>query len=246
MLVQKTAIGRRRGAQTAVRILGVAVAASVLAGCYAARETVEIPSDYRRRHQIGLREDARTLEVFIGQSRGSLNPTQRSEVLAFARTWKNESTGGVIIDVPTGTPNAFAASEAVREINALMRASGLPPRSVAMRPYRPENPALFATVRLNYSRIMAEAGPCGLWPSDLGPSPDPRHNANQPYWNLGCANQRNLAAMVAEPADLVQPRAQTPIWTSRRTTVFERYRVGRSPETIYPDQFRGTVSNVGR
>jgi pilus assembly protein CpaD len=32
---------------------------------------------------------------------------------------------------------------------------------------------------------------------------------NQPIWNLGCVSQRNLAAMVDEPADLLQPRGET-------------------------------------
>ena len=46
---------------------------------------------------------------------------------------------------------------------------------------------------------------------------------------IGCATQRNLAAMVDNPADLVQPRAETPAYTMRRTTVMEKYRQGVSP-----------------
>ncbi len=56
--------------------------------------------------------------------------------------------------------------------------------------------------------MAAQAGPCGLWPDDLGPSNDMKHFDNQPYYNLGCATQRNLAAMVENPADLVQPRGK--------------------------------------
>ena len=57
---------------------------------------------------------------------------------------------------------------------------------------------------------------------------------NQPYWNLGCASQRNLAAMVDNPADLVQPRGETPAYTMRRTTVLDKYRQGESTATTYP------------
>jgi pilus assembly protein CpaD len=57
---------------------------------------------------------------------------------------------------------------------------------------------------------------------------------NQPPWNFGCASQRNLAAMVDNPADLVQPRAETPAYTMRRTTVVEKYRAGTSTATQYP------------
>lgn len=241
-------IGGGRSARTALRILSVALAASTLAGCfgYVPKETLSYPNDYRKRHQIALRDGARTMEVFVGQSRGSLTPTQRAEVMSFAQVWRDEATGGVVVDVPTGTSNQIAASQAVREINSILAASGIPAQSVAVRPYTPENPAKFPTVKLKYSKIIADAGPCGLWPQDLGPAFDPAYQDNTNYWNLGCANQRNLAAMVANPADLVQPRGEDPAWTSRRTMVLEKYRQGQSPETIYPRQDQGKVSDVAK
>jgi pilus assembly protein CpaD len=241
-----------RNAKAALRIVSVMVAAASLSGCYVANnpyvpmDTAGYPNDYRKRHQIGLRDGSRTMEVFIGQSRGSLTPTQRAEVLAFAQVWKDEATGGVVIDVPTGTPNQVAASQALREINSIFAASGVPMQSVAVRSYTPENPAKFPTLRLKYSKIVAEAGPCGLWPQDLGPSFDPYYNENRNYWNLGCANQRNLAAMVANPADLVQPRGEGEVWTSRRTTVFEKYRVGQPTATVYPNPNKGYLSDIGQ
>jgi pilus assembly protein CpaD len=134
----------------------------------------------------------------------------------------------------------------VREINSILTAAGMPRHSIAVRPYHVADPAQSATVRLNYSRIVAEAGPCGLWPEDLGPSFNPTYGENVPYWNLGCANQRNLAAMVANPADLVQPRAETPEWTARRTTVLERYRAGQPTGTQYQNTQKGQLSDIGR
>jgi pilus assembly protein CpaD len=69
---------------------------------------------------------------------------------------------------------------------------------------------------------------------------------NRPYWNLGCSSQRNLAAMVDNPADLVQPRGEGPIYTPRRTTVMEKYRAGMGPATTYQDAGKGTISDVGK
>jgi len=37
---------------------------------------------------------------------------------------------------------------------------------------------------------------------------------NKSYYNFGCAYQRNMAAMVDNPADLVQPRPETPAYTT--------------------------------
>ena len=52
------------------------------------------------------------------------------------------------------------------------------------------------------------------------------YNENRPYHNFGCANQRNLAAMIDNPADLEQPRPETPAYTMRRNAAFEKYRKG--------------------
>lgn len=244
-MLQSSSFGRRKTKAT-LRIVSVVVAAASLSGCYVAKDVAGYPNDYRKRHQIALRDGSRSMEIFIGQSRGSLTPTQRAEVLAFAQVWKTEATGGVVIDVPAGTPNQVAASQALREINSIFAASGLPMQSVAVRSYTPEDPAKFPTVKLQYSKIVAEAGPCGLWPQDLGPAFEPFYNENNNYWNLGCSTQRNLAAMVVEPADLVQPRVEAAAWNSRRTTVMERYRVGQPTATVFPNPNKGYLSDIGQ
>ncbi len=251
MSLMSFTIGHKREIGVSIRILAVVLAASALSGCYAAAPYTAVtaetyPNDYRKRHPIALREGNRVVEVFIGSNRGALTPAQRADVLSFTQVWKGESTGGILIDVPNGTRNAFASSEAAREIRSIIAATGIPDNMVAVRPYQPGDPQKLAVVRMSYSKIVAEAGPCAMWPNDLGPTYDQNYNENRPYWNLGCSNQRNLAAMVANPADLVQPRGESPSWTARRTTVLERYRIGQSPETNYPNPNRGTVSNVAR
>src|SRR5258708_6965383 len=125
-------------------------------------------------------------------------------------------------------------------------AAGVPPHAVDTRPYRPVDAVKLATVRLNYPKMVAEAGPCGKWPRDIGPSFDSGYTANHQYWNLGCANQRNLAAMVDDPADLVQPRGDTSVYSPRRSTVLDKYRKGEGTATIYPDAGKGKISDVGQ
>ena len=105
----------------------------------------------------------------------------------------------------------------------------------------------FATIKLNYPKVVADAGPCGLWPEDLGPSfRNPIYQENRPYSNLGCAYQRNMAAMVANPADLVQPRPESPSYTTRRSTVLGKYSRGEATATVYPDADKGKISDVGK
>ena len=206
-----------------------------------------VPYDYRLRHPISITEKEHGIKVFVGAFRGSLTPAQRAEVLAFAQSWRDEATGGVVIDVPVGTPNERTSAAAVREIQSILAATGVPPASMAIRNYQATAQAL-APVRIVYPRMTAQAGPCGMWPEDIGPSFNRDYRENQPPWNYGCSTQRNLAAMVENPADLVQPRAEAPVYTMRRTTVMEKYRAGQSTGTIYQNNTisSGRISNIGQ
>jgi pilus assembly protein CpaD len=237
----------RRRLRPAVMGVLAATSAVLLSGCYTVKDTTaSIPTDYRQRHPVTIKETDRTIEVFVGSNRGGLNASQRADVLAFAQAWKKEATGGIIIDQPAGTANQLAADEAVREARSILAAAGVPLYAVAVRSYQPKNRVALATIRFNYPRISAEAGPCGLWPADLGPTYETQHFENKPYWNLGCATQRNTAAMVDNPADLVQPRGESSTYTPRRSVVLEKYRKGEGTATTYPNASQGMISDVGR
>ena len=239
----------KRSPTGAIRLMALTTlmgGVALLAGCVADQTaTREIPNDVRQRHPIAIRQGVHTVELFIGAKRGELTLDQRSDVLAFAHTWRRDAAGGVIIDLPSGTSNEIAAASAMQEVRAILTSLGVPPQDIEVRPYRPGDPRTLATLRLNYPRMVASAGPCGMWPHDLGPTSAREHTENLEYWNFGCAAQRNLAAQVDNPADLVQPRGETPTYTPRRTTVFERYRSGASPETIYPNPHQEKLSDVG-
>jgi pilus assembly protein CpaD len=235
---------KRRGAH-ALRIAAIAGCAATLAGCYTPQEvTGSVASDVRQRHPIVLSEAPRTVELFIGEKRGTLNGAQRAQVLAFAHEWRREATGGILVDVPAASSNAIAAANAAAEVRSILSAAGVPPQAIELRENRPSNPAKLATVRLHYPRVTADAGPCGLWPQDLGPTYDREHWENRQYWNFGCAQQRNLAAMVENPTDLVQPRSEVPPYTGRRTTVLDKYHRGESTGTTYTDGNKGKLSDL--
>ncbi|MCO5130424.1 MAG: CpaD family pilus assembly protein [Xanthobacteraceae bacterium] len=234
--------------RAAVLLAGVALA---LGACNHTRPapdiTGSIPDDYRQRHPIAIQEADQSIAIFVGNGRGGLNAGQRAEIVALGRTWMQEGTGAIVIDMPTQTPNARAAGDSLREIKSLLSATGIPPRGIVVRSYHPTDAQVFAAIRVSYPRITASAGPCGLWPEDLGPSvKNKSYLENTDYWNFGCASQRNLAAMVDNPSDLVQPRPETPAYNPRRTQVLDKYRQGASTATIYPDANKGKISGVGQ
>jgi pilus assembly protein CpaD len=243
----KPPLGRSRAFRMAGALIGVAV---VLGACKHTEEvppTAAAPDDYRLRHPIAIQEKDRSIVVFVGNSRGGLTAPQRVDVMALAQTWMRDGTGAISIDMPVGTPNARAATDSLREIQAVFAAAGVPPRAVNVRQYHPEDPRHMAAIRLNYPRIAATAGPCGLWPEDTGPGyKNKSYYDNKQYYNFGCASQRNLAALVDNPSDLEQPRPETPAYTARRTAAFEKYRKGAPTTTTYPEADRAKLSDVGK
>ncbi len=234
----------------AFRIAGVLVGLTfVLGACTHTDDvlTASVPDDYRQRHPIAIQEADQSVVIFVGHARGGLSASQRADVLGLAQTWLREGTGAISADLPVDTPNARAAADSFREIQALLAAAGVPPRGIVVRHYHPQDPRQMATIRLNYPKISAVAGPCGLWPEDLGPSiKNKGYFANKPYYNFGCAYQRNMAAMVDNPSDLVQPRPETPAYTARRTVAFEKYRKGTTTATIYPEAEKAKLSDSGK
>jgi pilus assembly protein CpaD len=209
--------------------------------------TASIPDDYRQRHPIAVQEANESIVVFVGQGRGGLTAEQRADVMGLAQTWTHEGTGAITADVPVDTPNARAAADTMHEIHSLFASAGVPPRGVAVRNYKPRDPHQLAAIRLSYPRMTATAGPCGVWPEDLGPSiKNKSYFENRSYYNFGCAYQRNMAAMVDNPADLVQPRAETPPYTARRTAQFEKYRKAAATSVTYPEADKAKLSDTGK
>src|SRR6185437_2131790 len=171
----------RRALCLAGALIGLSVALSACNHTTDVVTTASVPDDYRLRHPIAVQEADRSIVVFVGRGRGGLSASQRADVMYLAGNWMREGTGVITVDVPVDTPNARAAQDSLREIQATFAAAGLPPRAFTVRRYRPQDPRHMAAIRLNYPRIAAVAGPCGLWPEDLGPSIHNKSWFDKPY-----------------------------------------------------------------
>jgi len=245
-MTAQTPLDRNRALRVAGALVGLAVA---LGACTHTDQavTASVPDDYRLRHPIVVQEADQSVVIFVGHARGGLSAEQRADVMGLAQTWLREGTGAINADVPVDTPNARAAADAAREIQALLAAAGVPARGLLVRHYHPGDPRQLAAIRLSYPKISATAGPCGVWPEDLGPSiKNKSYLENKPYYNFGCAYQRNMAAMIDNPSDLVQPRPETPPYTIRRSEAFEKYRKGTTTTTNYPEAEKAKLSDTGK
>ena len=245
-MTAKIPVDRNSAFRMAAALIGLAV---VLGACTHTDEvtTASIPDDYRQRHPIAIQEANQSIVIFVGQGRGGLSASQRTDVMGLAQTWLREGTAAIVADVPVDTPNARTAADSIREIQALLASAGVPPRGFIVHHYHPADPRQLPPIRLSYPRISAVAGPCGIWPDDLGPSVKNKgYYENKPYYNFGCASQRNMAAMVDNPSDLEQPRPETPAYTARRDIAFEKYRKGTTTTTNYPEAEKAKLSDTGK
>lgn len=214
--------------------------------------TGSVSADYRVNHPIRLVDGQRSIQVLVGSGRAGLTATQRAEVASLGSDWRHEGTGYVIVEAPAGAVNSVAAKQTVREIRSLLHFAGVPPQAMIMRNYQPPYGEDLGAIRVSYSKILAVAGPCGQWPDNAGPGivGNERYplleSENVPYWDFGCTAQRNLAASLANPEDLVQPRPETPAYAARRQTVVDKYRQGQDSSTVYTNNTGAKVSNVGQ
>ncbi len=143
-----------------------------------------IPTDYRLRHPIKLREGTRAVELFIGSHRTDLTPSQRAQVKFFGQGWNANATGGVAIRVPTATPNEEAARRAVPEIRSILLAAGVPADGIVVTPAAavPAEPARPGRARISEDRRERRAvRPLAERP---GPGGGPRLHDERPVLQL--------------------------------------------------------------
>jgi type IV pilus biogenesis protein CpaD/CtpE len=81
---------------------------------------------------------------------------------------------------------------------------------------------------------------CGHWTEDMTDTSE-----NTEYENLGCSQQNNIAAMVADKDDLWRPRKQTPSDAARRSKTFDKYREGQATAAAAEAKQKVTISDVG-
>ena len=226
-----------------LQIAALALIAAGLGGCAGMRQddvTGSLPTDYRQRHPIILREAPRHLDIFA--SRGaSLDARQEADVIAFAGDYRRNGRGGMVAYVPD-SPGGRQGLAGVR--NALAHA-GLAGHRLSVVSYVPDDPTTAAPVRLSFSRLQAQVdSQCDDWRQDVAQSDRMASWQNVSYPNFGCSYQKNLAAQVADPRDLVGPRAEDPADAQMRTRGIEDMRKGSDPTRNWKTK-NSTISTVG-
>lgn len=199
---------------------------ALLAGCSTLRPTQQAfaPDEYTLRHPIKIAEAPEHIDIFPNGPR--LDRRQWRDVEEFARGHAQHGRS----PISAAVPNVPGAARLLGDIQAALRA-GNGSRLLVSR-YASDARLGAAPIRLSFMRLRANVvNVCGLWPTDLAGSRDLETWHNRPYHNLGCAYQTMIAAQVADPIDLVRPRAEGPIDVFKRSKDIEALRKDQDPST---------------
>ncbi len=183
--------------------------------------------DPSQRHPIIVSQQPHKMTLRVARGAAGLSPSQRASVIDFLTKF-NVADGGnsrLVISVPSGSSNEIAAMNAVADMRPIMVDRGFTESSVSIEPYHADNDPQ-PPLRIAYLRYAAEGPECGKWPSNIAET-----SRNLNYEDFGCAQQRNLAAMVANPADLLSPRTMTPGSADRRDVTWGKYVKGETATT---------------
>ena len=212
--------GGARIRRSAMPILAIAIAAS-LAGC-AKRDSITvgaIPDDYRTTHPIIIAEKYQKIDLPVGAGDRGMTGSQRDTLLGFLDGYDKSAAPALTIATPIGSANEVAATAAARDFARLAIASGIKRDRIVVTSYQSVVPEASAPIRVSYISVRAQTDKCGRWPADILETSENKH-----YADYGCSSQNNLAAQLANPADLLGPRKPTDIDAENRGAVIDVYR----------------------
>ncbi|PPC87033.1 MAG: pilus assembly protein CpaD [Hyphomicrobium sp.] len=224
-----TAREPQRKGQTLKKLAVIAMLPMLVTGCKHWENGSQVAGwslvDPEQRHPIIVSQEPAHLNLSVHRGSQGLSPPQRASVLNFAGRYRASDNGNsrLIISAPSGSANEIAAVDAVDDARRILLDAGFSEAAISVEAYhddRSQNPP----VRISYMRFVAKGPECGLdWSENLGTS---RTNIAHP--NFGCAGQHNLAAMVANPADLLGPRSEGPRSSERRDAVMDKWTKGET------------------
>lgn len=217
--MSSTSATRLRNRLSVLAVLSVAL----LAGC-AKRDSITVgavPDDYRTNHPIVIAEKDEVLDLAVGASDRGMTKMQHIALNGFFDHYDRSAAPPVTILTPVGALNDVAAQAAAYDFARVARANGVPEGRIIVTSYTAGAADVSAPVRVMYTGMRAQTNQCGRWPEDVLNTHDNKH-----YANFGCAYQNNLAAQIANPADLLGPRKQTEIDATRRGVAIDTYQSG--------------------
>ncbi len=186
---------------------------------------------------ITVEPQVATLAVQVDTGLHALARGEDARIATFAERWKARGRGLMNVAAPGG-PDGDAG--ALSHLKKILSANGVASDAVQFTTYEPASGDTQAPISISFVAYTATAAECGNdWSKNLGFEP-----RNTPYSNFGCATQHNMAAIVADPRDLIEPRPSDPSNATRRSDVLSKYQQGLVTRTQRDSSDNGTSSDV--
>ena len=173
-------------------------------------------------------------QILLAPHASGLSAAQTAAVDALVSRWRDTGGGAIVIHPPVG-----AGAEGYRMAAAVQTRLAAEGVREALIRIEPGDESIGGAVAVAFDSYAADGPRCGRdWKSFT------RSSDNAANSNFGCATTANLAAMIANPADLAAPRALDPADAGRRENVITKYRAGTVTSTSSDSQATGHVSTA--
>lgn len=183
-------------------------------------------------HPIDVEPSYQSLKV--GYS-GDLSPDDAGRFTSFVQDYLSRGNGAITVSAPTGPGSTAAITYFGQQLTAL----GVPRARILVGTH--DAVGADERVEIGFVSYVAHTDSCGDWTQNVADN-----ETNLPPINFGCAVQHNIAAMVADPRDLVAPRPMGDADTKRRETVMTQYQQGLPTAAQKTVDQSGKVSDVGQ
>jgi pilus assembly protein CpaD len=171
-------------------------------------------------HEITVAQTGARLEVPVGPG-GAMTPDAAAKINEFGATYRAVGHGPLIVSTPSGSGDSDSAARMAQATRMALSEGGVTFAAIAGSTYDAAGRNT-APIVLSFSRYEATAPDCApVWTVNLADA-----SSNNPTSIFGCSMNANLAAMIADPADLLGPRTTDPRDAARRDVVMDKYRNG--------------------
>lgn len=208
-----------------------------IGGCMQTQE--QIAWSNRAHMQIVAQETTAELKLGTVVAGEKLGAHERAAVKGFATAYQQEGHGAVIISRPSNGPDDVSAMRAAADARAVMLAEGVDQGMIAEGTYDGTG-ASTAPLIISYRTYDAVAPNC----PDISNWDFMDTTSNSALPSFGCAVTANLAAMIANPSDLVGDQPMDPADTARRSIMFSKYRAGETTSAARNDDASGAISSA--
>lgn len=225
-----------------VRLHIVLAGASLMALGACAQSAQQVAYSNRMHTQIQAQEVTAELKIDTVVAGEKLGSTEREAVKYFAAAYQDEGHGALIISRPSNGPDDVAAMRAASDARAIMLAEGVEAQYITEGPYDASG-AGAAPLVISYRTYEASVPNC----PDVSAWDIAWTGTNSALPSFGCAVAVNLAAMIADPSDLVGGQRLDAPDAMRRGVMLTKYRNGEKTSAERNQDASGSISSaVGR